>query len=113
MHDTHDRIITSVNKENWSGTAWHAQIIGYRKRAEQPAPAIAPELVERMVALVCKLRDLYSSEAYDSIDWVIEVQELADKVSPIDPDLTLAKSIVGDAEAIALAIKAARENGRG
>lgn len=84
-------------------------LIGYRKRAEQPAPAIAPELVERMATAIQRhvrgfvnIRQGYTVEA--------EFRAIAAELSPPDPDLTLAKSIVGDAEAIALAIKAAREN---
>lgn len=80
-------------------------IIGYRKRTEQPAPAIAPELVERMVRLVRNCAEGYGPLPY------IEARSILAELEP-DPDLTLAKSIMGDAEAIALAIKAARENAK-
>lgn len=88
----------------WDHIGNSADIIGYRKRTERTAPAIAPELVERMVALL--------QEASNGLCIERRASDLLEKIAP-DPDLTLAKSIVGDAEAIALAIKAARENGRG
>lgn len=91
----------------WDHVGNSADIIGYRKRTERPAPAIAPELVERMVRLVKLCRDVICAGPYAN-----EARAILAELEP-DPDLTLAKSIVGDAEAIALAIKAARENGRG
>lgn len=99
-----------VNGPDWIGR-WtnigegYPNIIGYRKRTEQPAPSIAPELVERMVRLVRNCAEGYGPLPY------IEARAILAELEP-DPDLTLAKSIVGDAEAIALAIKAARENGK-
>lgn len=81
----------------WRHGLGDGDIIGYRKRTEQPA--IAPELVERMVAFV-KAHRGFDDEA-DAI------------IRALDPDLALAKSINGDVEAIAAAIRAARENGRG
>ena len=81
--------------------AGRCYIIGYRRRTEQPAPAIAPELVERMIAFV-RIRAFDGSK---------EAKAILAELEPADPDLELAKSIAGDVEAIALAIKAARENG--
>lgn len=92
------------------------RIIGYRKRVEQPA--IAPELVERMARLVETMAQGTQSvlEQFHPVNTgfgiaYTEAKAINDILNP-DPDLTLAKSIMGDAEAIALAIKAARENAK-
>lgn len=88
-------------------------VIGYRKRTEQPAPAIAPELVERAFSLLREIAKDGKEAKFEGHGVYFAARKILDALNPIDPDLTLAKSIVGDAEAIALAIKAARENGRG
>ena len=88
----------------WDSDWPRRTVIGYRKRTEQPTPAIAPELVERAFALI---RDIANLETFHGV----EARAIMAKLEP-DPDLTLAKSIMGDAEAIALAIKAARENAK-
>lgn len=105
--------VLCANGNTWDGKVnWtpglYSSPIGYRKRTEHPAPAIAPELVERMVAFIRACRD----ENRSKITEAREARDILAELEP-DPDLTLAKSIVGDADAIALAIKAARENGRG
>jgi len=107
-------VYRNVQKSSWIGR-WsrkgegYYDIIGYRKRTEQPAPAIAPELFERMVTLV---KNLAEHTIYQDITSKrVEARAILAELDP-DPDLTLAKSIVGDAEAIALAIKAARENAK-
>lgn len=90
--------------EYWQHDGLSVDTIGYRKRTEQPAPAIAPELVERMVRLV-KL-------AASGSEVMHRARAILAELEPADPDMELAKSINGDVEAIAAAIKAARENGR-
>lgn len=100
-------------------TPYARNIIGYRKRTEQPAPTVAPELVERMVALMAYMATGAESilEQCHPVNTGLgmaytEAKAINDALRPEDPDLTLAKSILGDAEAIALAIKAARENAK-
>lgn len=107
----------SVNGPDWIGR-WtnigdgYHNIIGYRKRTEQPA--IALELVERMVAFVRECAGVTNVNSFDLVDSIRDdANAILAELTPPDPDLTLAKSIMGDADAIALAIKAARENGRG
>lgn len=83
-------------------------IIGYRKRTEQPAPAIAPELVERMVRLVedmGRMEEYLTHERYHYDDARAILSELESnpverfkRANPgLSPDELLAKALAGGA----------------
>lgn len=118
---------TKTDPAKWAHP-WHGgesvdyyDVIGYRAKAErcecfdcndgayaeQPAPAIAPELVERALNVVRRVANGGDNGTW----WKGEARAILSELEPADPDMGLAKSIAGDVEAIALAIKAARENG--
>lgn len=64
----------------WSWNGPHkplADVIGYRKRTEQPAPAIAPALVERMLALVKTITSSKSPRSVFADAWFEEAEQIA------------------------------------
>lgn len=69
-------------------------IIGYRKRTEQPASAIAPELVERMVALVKKMAPIVVPANTSVSECYAEARAILKALEPIDPDLLEARRCV-------------------